>query len=85
MPSLKANSRASIFSWLARAFRSTKPSIYERDKTRREALFKRQMIAQDKLGKRWVAAVRSEFIVPGWRGTIEYTHEPRQPLRLVKK
>lgn len=85
MRSLKANSRTSIFSCITRLFRSTKPSIYERDKPRREALFERQMIAQDKLGKRWVAAERSTFIVPGWRGTIEYTPEPRQPLRLVKK
>lgn len=38
----------------------------------RDDLFERQMIAQDKLGLKWVAAKGSEFVVKGWTPRVIY-------------
>lgn len=46
--------------------RRRKPSHYEKDRELREKLFEAQMVAQDKLGLKWVAAKGSEFVVKGW-------------------
>lgn len=52
--------------WFRSLRRRRKPDRYEKDRELREKLFEAQMIAQDKLGLKWVAAKGSEFVVKGW-------------------